>query len=65
MCCIKFEDVYEIFIICFICRKYFCTKCYGNHKHNNTKSNYEDLYNIKSLRKNSIYDYKHQNRIIS
>ena len=54
-CCIKFEDVYEMFIICFICRKYFCIKCYGNHKHNNIKLNYEDLYNIIKDKNDTLY----------
>ena len=54
-CCIKFEDVYEMFIICFICRKYFCIKCYGNHKHNNIKSNYEDLYNVIKDKNDTLY----------
>ena len=45
-CSIKFEDVYEMFIICFIFRKYFSIKFYGKHKHNNVESYYEDLYNI-------------------
>ena len=54
-CCIKSEDVYEMFIICFICRKYFCVKCYGNHKHNNIKSNYEDLYDIVKDKNDTLY----------
>ena len=54
-CCIKFEDVYEMFIICFICRKYFCIKCYGNHKHNNVESYYEDLYNIIKDKNDTLY----------
>ena len=54
-CRIKFEDVYEMFIICFICRKYLCIKCYGNHKHNNIKSNYEDLYDIVKDKTNTLY----------
>ena len=54
-CCIKFEDVYEMFIICFICRKYFCIKCYGNHKHNNIESNYEHLYNIIKDKNDTLY----------
>ena len=54
-CCIKFEDAYEMFIICFICRKYFCIKCYGNHKHNNVESYYEDLYNIIKDKNDTLY----------
>ena len=54
-CCIKFEDVYEMFIICFICRKYFCIKCYGNQKHNNIESNYEDLYNVIKDKNDALY----------
>ena len=54
-CNIKFENVYEMFIICFICRKYFCIKCYGNHKHNNLKSNYEDLYNVIKDKNDALY----------
>ena len=54
-CCIKFEDVYEMFIICFICRKYFCIKCYGSHKHNNIESYYEDLYNIIKDKNDTLY----------
>ena len=54
-CRIKLEDVYEMFIICFICRKYFCIKCYGNHKHNNIESNYEHLYNIIKDKNDTLY----------
>ena len=54
-CCIKFEDVYEMFIICFICRKYFCIKCYGNHKHSNIESYYEDPYNIIKDKNDTLY----------
>ena len=54
-CCIKFEDAYEMFIICFICRTYFCIKCYGNHKHNNIESYYEDLYNIIKDKNDTLY----------
>ena len=43
---LKFEDVYEMYIICFICRKHCCIDFYGKHKHNNVNSYYEDLYNI-------------------
>ena len=58
-CCIKFEDVYEIFIICFICRKYFCIKCYGNHNHINVESYYEDLYNIIKDKNDTLYKPLH------
>ena len=54
-CCIKFEDVYEMFIICFICRKYFCIKCYGNHKHNNVESHFETLQNMIKDKTNTLY----------
>ena len=54
-CCIKFEDVYEMFIIRFICRKYFCFECYGSHKHNNIESCYEDLYNIIKDKNDTLY----------
>ena len=54
-CCIKFEDVYEMFIIWYICGKHFCVKCYGNHKPNNVESNYEDLYNIIKDKNDALY----------
>ena len=54
-CSITFEDVYEMFIICSICRKYFCVKCYGNHKHNNIESCYEDLYNVIKDKNDALY----------
>ena len=54
-CSIKFEDVYQMFIICSICRKYFCIKCYGKHKHNNIESNYEDLYNVIKDKNDALY----------
>ena len=54
-CCIKFEEVYEMFIICFICRKYFCIKCYGSHTHNNIESCYEDLYNVIKDKNDTLY----------
>ena len=44
-----------MFIICFICRKYFCIKCYGNHKHNNVESYYEDLYDIIKDKNDTLY----------
>ena len=54
-CCVKFEDVYEMFIICFICRKYFCIKCYGNHNHNNVESFYEYPYNVIKDKNDALY----------
>ena len=52
---ITFEDVYEMFIICIICRTYFCIKWYGSHKHNNIESYYEDLYNIIKDKNDALY----------
>ena len=54
-CCINFEDKYDKFSICFICRKSFCVECYGNHKHNNVESYYEDLYNIIKDKNDTLY----------
>ena len=54
-CCIKFEDKYDKYTICFICRKSFCIECYGKHKHNNVESNYEDLYNIIKDKNDALY----------
>ena len=45
-CSVKSEDVYEMCIICFICKKYFCITCYHKHHHNNTESHCEDLFDI-------------------
>ena len=47
--------MYEMFIIRFICRKYFCIKCYGKHKHNNIESCYEDLYNVIKDKNGPLY----------
>ena len=54
-CCIKFEDKYDKCTICYVCRKTFCIECYGNHKHNNIKSNYEDLYNVIKDKNDALY----------
>ena len=54
-CCIKFEDVYEMFIICFIYKRYFCITCYHKHHHNNTESHYENLFNIIIEKNNTLY----------
>ena len=42
-CYINFEDVYAMFLLCYVCRKYFCIACYHKHHHNNTETQYENL----------------------
>ena len=54
-CCINFEDKYDKFSICFICRKSFCVECYGNHKHNNVESHFETLQNMIKDKTNTLY----------
>ena len=52
-CYINFEDVYDMFLFCYVCRKYFCIACH--HKHNNIESYYEDLYNIFKDKNDTLY----------
>ena len=54
-CNINFEDKYDKYTICFICRKSFCVECYGNHKHNNVESHFETLQNMIKDKTNTLY----------
>ena len=54
-CETKFEDIYDKYTICFICRKSFCIECYGNHKHNNVEADFEDLLKIIKEKSNTLY----------
>ena len=54
-CCIKFEDKYDKYSICFICRKSFCIECYEKHKHNNVESQFETLQDIIKEKTNTLY----------
>ena len=54
--CFKiFEDKYDKYTICYVCRKTFCIKCYGNHKHNNVESYFEKLQDIIKEKTNTLY----------
>ena len=54
-CEIQFEDRYDKYSICYVCRKAFCVECYGKHEHNNVEKNYEILFNIIKDKTNALY----------
>ena len=54
-CYINFEEVYDMFLLCYVCRKYFCIACYHKHHHNNTETQYENLFNIIMEKNNTLY----------
>ena len=54
-CYINFEDVYDMFLLCYVCRKYFCIACYHKHHHNNTETLYENLFSIIMEKNNTLY----------
>ena len=54
-CETNFEDIYDKYTICFICRTSFCIECYGNHKHNNVETDFEDLLKVIKEKSNTLY----------
>ena len=45
---------YDILLICYVCRKYFCSTCYYKHYYNNIEIYYE-IFNIITEKNNTLY----------
>ena len=54
-CCITFEDVHEMFTICYVCRKYLCMTCHNKHTHNNIETHCENLVDIIKEKNDALY----------
>ena len=54
-CNINFEDKYDKYSICYVCRKSFCIICYEKHNHKNIDSDYEMLYEIIKTKSHTLY----------
>ena len=49
------EYKFDMFSICYVCRKIYCVTCYAKHKHNNIESDYEILYEIVKTKSHTLY----------
>ena len=47
--------MYDILLIWYVCRKYFCSTCYHKHHCNNIEIDYDIFFNIITEKNNTLY----------